>query len=62
VSDAENWLLRTRLRAARGRIAAASTPEEAAAAWQEAEAAVSAAGADEEAEVALPVLERDLRF
>ncbi len=61
MSDAENWLLRTRLRAARGRIAAASTPEEAVAAWQEAEAAVSAAGAEEEAEVALPVLERDPR-
>ena len=60
MTDAENWLLHTRLRALRERIAASGEAGAADAAWREAEAAVSAAGADEEAEVALPVLERDL--
>lgn len=60
MTDSENWLLRTRLADARARIAAATEASAADAAWRDAEAAVSAAGADEEAEVALPVLERDL--
>jgi hypothetical protein len=60
VADPENWLLVTRLRAVAARLAdpAASAPD-ADAAWREAMTAVTAAGAEEDAAVALPVLERD---
>lgn len=61
MTDAENWLLRTRLRDAHARIAAAPGTDAAAAAWRAAQAAVQAAGAGEDADVALPVLERDLQ-
>jgi hypothetical protein len=59
VTDADNWLLRTRLGDVRTRIAAAGEPAARDAAWRDAEDAVAAAGAGEEADVALPVLERD---
>ena len=55
MADAENWLLITRLRAAHAR----ATGGEVGTAWRDAQAAVSGAGADEEADVALPVLEQD---
>jgi hypothetical protein len=60
VTDAENWLLKTRLRELHARLATAPDPGAADAAWREAEAAVAAASAGEEADVALPVLERDV--
>jgi len=56
----ENWLLCSRLRAIHARLAAGTDPAAATVAWRQAEAAVHAAGADEDAAVALPVLERDL--
>ena len=58
MSEPENWLLRTRLRDVRARLAAADAGA-AEAAWRDADAAVAAAGAAEEAEIALPVMERD---
>jgi hypothetical protein len=60
VGDVENWLLSTRLRGIRARVAAASDGAAAAAAWSEADRDVAAAGASEDAAVALPVLERSL--
>jgi len=59
MTDAENWLLKTRLDAVRTRLAAGPAASEAEAAWREAWEAVSAAGLAEEAEVALPVMEQD---
>jgi hypothetical protein len=59
VSETENRLLITRLRDLVARIAAGLDPAAADAAWAEAETAVNAAGAGEEAAIALPVLERD---
>ena len=56
----ENWLLCSRLRALHARLSATADPTETSVAWRQAEAAVHAAGADEDAAVALPVLERDL--
>jgi hypothetical protein len=61
VADVENWLLSERLRRAAERLGAGLDAAEAEAAWKEAEASVAAAGAAEEADVALPVLERSLR-
>ena len=57
--DIENWLLVTRLRALRTRIAVA-TSADAPALWLAAERDVAAAGAEEDAATALPVLERSL--
>lgn len=54
----ENWLLSNRLRAALARVEGAVDPAQAATAWAEAERDVSAAQADEDEEIALPVLER----
>ena len=56
VADVENWLLISRLRAIASRVA---DPAAAQAAWREAEGAVASAGAQEDAAIALPVLERD---
>ncbi len=51
----ENWLLCNRLRAHAAEIAAGNTE-----AWAAAERDVAAAGADEDADIALPILEQDL--
>jgi hypothetical protein len=59
VTDTENWLLISRLRAVAARLAPGGDASAADAAWREAEAAVAAAGAGEEAAVALPVLLKD---
>ena len=58
--DEGNWLLGTRLRALAAGLAAASDPAESARLWREAQEAVAAAGADQDADVALPILERSL--
>jgi hypothetical protein len=60
VTEPENWLLATRLRALRARLAASADPAALEAAWREADRDVAAAGASEDAAVALPVLERSL--
>lgn len=60
MSEAENWLLVTRLRRAAERLAGTLAEGEAAALWQEAERSVEEAGCGEDAAVALPVLERSL--
>jgi hypothetical protein len=60
VGETENWLLTARLRAVHDRLRASPDAGEADAAWRDAEAAVAAAGAGEDATVALPVLERDV--
>ena len=60
MTDTENWLLTHRLKGLRARIAASADPSEIASAWKQAEAAIAAAGAAEDATIALPVLERDL--
>jgi hypothetical protein len=57
MTDEANWLLSTRLRGVAARLASG---EDAAALWREAQGAVDAAGAGEEVDVALPVLERSL--
>jgi hypothetical protein len=54
----DNWLLCNRLRAASARLAESGGPD-ADAIWDEAERDVQAAGAEEDADIALPVLERD---
>ena len=59
MADVEHWLWTTRLRGAHARIAAGAGTSDADAAWRDAQAAVSAAGAAEDADIALPVLERD---
>ena len=61
VADVENWLLVTRLRAIAARVADPAGADSAStdAAWRDAQGAVDAAGAQEDAAVALPVLERD---
>ena len=58
--DEGNWLLSTRLRALAAALAATSDPAETARHWHEAQAAIAAAGADQDADVALPVLEKSL--
>jgi hypothetical protein len=58
VADPETWLLSTRLRAVSGRLGAGASPVQADALWRDAEAAIAAAGAAEDAAIALPVLER----
>lgn len=55
----ENWLLGTRLRELATRLRAAA-PGDVESLWREADAAVAAAGAGEDADVALPVMERSL--
>lgn len=60
VADVENWLLFTRLRDVRARLAGATDPATLDALWREAERHVGAAGAAEDAAVALPVLERSV--
>jgi hypothetical protein len=55
-----NWLLSRRLRDAATRIAASTDAAASEALWREAERDVAAAGASEDAAVALPVLERSL--
>jgi hypothetical protein len=59
VNDEENWLLTTRLSALASRLRAAA-PDAAEPLWREADAAIAAAGAGEDADVALPVMERSL--
>jgi hypothetical protein len=59
VTEAESWLLSTRLRAVATRLASAASAADSDAAWREADDAVAAADAGEDAAVALPVLERD---
>lgn len=56
----ENWLLCTRLRTLRDRLAAGAAGPEADALWRAADRDVAAAGASEDATVALPVMERSL--
>ena len=58
VATPENWLLCNRLRALLAQVEAGA--EGAETLWQEAEASIAAAGADEDADIALPVWERDL--
>ena len=60
MSDVENWLLLTRLRAIRARLEAASDPSTTEAVWRAAERDLAAAGAQEDAAAALPILERAL--
>jgi hypothetical protein len=60
VSEIENWLLTARLRAVHDRLRGGIAPAEVDAAWREAESALHAAGAAEDAAAALPVLERDV--
>jgi hypothetical protein len=60
VNEPENWLLRTRLHAVRARLGSSATGDDAEAAWREAESAVTAAGAGDVDDIALPVLEKDL--
>src|SRR5688572_30081459 len=61
MSDVETWLLSARLRAVVARLrSGGAAGGDAEAAWREADAAIRAAGAEEDAAVALPVLERDL--
>lgn len=60
MNEPENWLLRTRLHAVRARLNAAPSGDDAEAAWREAQSAVSAAGAGDVDDIALPVLEKDL--
>lgn len=59
--EADNWLLVTRLKAVLARVTGDVPAGNSEAAWKEAEAAVAAAGASEDAGVALPVMERDAR-
>lgn len=54
----ENWILENRLRRIAARLA--SDPDDAEALWREAERDIAAAGADEDADIALPVLEQSL--
>jgi hypothetical protein len=56
----DEWLLSNNLRAMAARLAEGVEEAEADALWAKAEADLTAAGADEDADVALPVLERDL--
>jgi hypothetical protein len=56
----ENWLLCNRLRAVAARVAAATDDAERDAAWAQAERDVEAAEAGEDADIALPILERSL--
>ncbi len=55
----ENWLLCNRLRALIVSIDEGTEGEEAERLWKQAERSVGAAGADEDADIALPVWERD---
>jgi hypothetical protein len=56
----ENWLLSERLRALQRALEAAGSEAEAERLWAEADAAVRDAEAEEEAEIALPVWDRDI--
>lgn len=56
----ENWLLCNRLRALVAKIDDGADESTIAALWREAEASVSAAGADEDADIALPVWDNDV--
>ena len=58
VTTPENWLLCARLRALAARLAEGADPTEADRLWAEAERSIAAAGADEDADIALPVWER----
>jgi hypothetical protein len=60
VPDPENWLLSTRLRSLHARLLPGASADDAEALWREAETSVAAAGAEEDASVALPVLERSV--
>ena len=59
MSTPENWLLCNRLRALAEGLEDAEG-DEAAAIWQRMEQAIDAAGADEDADLALPILEQSL--
>lgn len=56
----ENWLLCNRLRDLLAHVEAGPDAAAAQPHWAAAEAAVAAAGADEDAEIALPIWERDV--
>ena len=56
----DDWLLSNRLRALVAKVVAGLDPAEEEALWTAAEADLEAAGADEDADVALPVLERSI--
>jgi hypothetical protein len=58
MADEENWLLTTRLRELSARLGVVA-PAEAGGLWDEAQRVVGAAGEGENADIALPVLERD---
>ena len=60
MNEEENWILSNRLRALAARVAAGVEPAQAESLWRDAQKQVDAAGAGEEADVALPVLERSL--
>ena len=60
MTSEENWLLSTRLRDLATRLAQPLDPAEAERLWREAHASVEAAGAGQEADVVLPVLEKSL--
>jgi hypothetical protein len=60
MTDLENWLLTTRLRALRPRLGPEGASEPREAAWREAWTAIGGAGEEENADLALPVMERDL--
>ena len=60
MTEEGNWLLGTRLRDLAARLRACGGGPAAEALWREADAAVNAAGAGEDADVALPVMERSL--
>lgn len=56
----ENWLLCNRLRALVAKLDGGVDDTTAATLWREAEASVAAAGADEDADIALPVWDNDV--
>lgn len=60
MNDEANWLLITRLRDAAAALRAAPDPAAASAAWRSADAAVTAAGVADDADIALPVMEQSL--
>jgi hypothetical protein len=60
VTTPENWLLCNRLKALALRLAEGVDDAEADAIWTEAEDALAAADAEEDADIALPILERSL--
>ena len=58
MTDLENWLLCNRLRALFAELATAPDDAARAAVWKRMERALEQAGAEEDADIALPVLER----